>query len=259
MLGAGLLGGAIGLATLTRPETILLVPFLAVPLFVLLRELPWSRRLGLLAVTAAVTGLLLAPWIVRNTTGFERPVLFSTNADTVLGVSNCDQTYYGDELLGWWSTECSRRRSLLEDPSIHAGILRERAVEYAGDHPGRLASVVVWVRIARMWDVWRPFQNARLMIPEGRPYDASRLGVVAYWMLVPFAIGGAVVLHRRRDQPLWPLLVPPVIAMAVAVYSYGNPRFRAIVEPVIVVLAALGLDALRRAFVESRARPTATP
>jgi hypothetical protein len=47
--------------------------------------------------------------------------------------------------------------------------------------------------------------------------------------------------------------------MAVAVYSYGNPRFRAIVEPVIVVLAALGLDALRRAFVESRARPIATP
>ena len=47
--------------------------------------------------------------------------------------------------------------------------------------------------------------------------------------------------------------------MLVAVYSYGNVRFRAIAEPVIVVLAALGLDALWRALASIRARRAAAP
>jgi 4-amino-4-deoxy-L-arabinose transferase-like glycosyltransferase len=258
LLGAGLLGGAIGLATLTRPETILLVPLLAAPLFLLLQALPWSRRFALLAVTALVCAVLLAPWIVRNTTGFDRPVLFSTNADTVLGVANCDQTYYDADLLGWWSTECSRRRSLLEDPSIHADILRRRGLEYADEHRGRLLGVVVWARLGRVFDVFHPLETARLEVPEGRPLGVSKAGILAYWLLVPFAIAGAIALHRRRMQPLWPLLTPLAVAALVAAYSYGNVRFRAVAEPVLVILATLGVDALRRAFTGNRARVNAS-
>jgi hypothetical protein len=252
VLGAAGLGAVIALAALTRPETILLVPILAAPLLLRLAGAGWGRRFLLLGVTAAVCVVLLAPWIVRNMTGFEHPVLFSTNADTVLGVANCDRTYYDADALGWWSPRCSRRHSLTEDPSIHAHILRERGLDYADTHRGRLLSVVVWARIGRVWDAFHPARTAELEVAEGRPLDVSRAGIVAYWLLVPFAVAGAIALHRRRAAPLWPLLTPVAVATLVAVYSYGNVRFRAVAEPVLVVLAALGLDALRRVITARR-------
>lgn len=258
-VGAIELGAVLGLAALTRPETILLIPFLAAPILLRLAGLTWSRRFALLGLTVVIFGLLLAPWIVRNLTGFDRPVTLSTNADTVLGVANCHTTYYESDLLGWWSPRCSRVHSLLEDPSIHAQILRDRGLEYARQHPGRLAAVVAPARLGRLWDIYRPLNTAQLEVPEGRPLDASKAGLVAYWLLVPFAFVGAVALHRRRAEPLWPLLTPLAVAMLVAIYSYGNVRFRAIAEPVIVVLAALGIDALGRALAGIRARRVAAP
>lgn len=258
-LGAIELGAVLGLAALTRPETILLIPLLAAPILLRLADLTWSRRFALLGLTVVIFGLLLAPWVVRNLTGFDRTVTLSTNADTVLGVANCDATYYESDLLGWWSPRCSRTHSLLEDPSIHAQILRDRGLDYIGHHPGRLATVVAPARLGRLWDIYHPLGTAQLEVPEGRPLDASKAGLVAYWLLVPFAFVGAVALHRRRVEPLWPLVTPLVVAMLVAVYSYGNVRFRAIAEPVIVVLAALGVDALGRALAGIRARRAAAP
>ncbi len=247
-------GAVLGLAALTRPETVLLIPLLAAPILLRRADLSWARRFALLGVTVLVFGLLLAPWVGRNLTGFERPVTFSTNADTVLGVANCRQTYYGSDLLGWWSTQCSRKHSPFEDPSVHASILRRRGLDYAGAHAGRLATVVVPARVARLFDLYHPVRTAQLEVPEGRPLDASKAGLVAYWLLVPFAVVGAVALHRRRAEPLWPLLTPLAVAVLVAVYSYGNVRFRAIAEPVIVVLATLGLRAVWQAITTIRAR-----
>ncbi len=253
-LGVIALGAVLGLAALTRPETILLIPLLAAPLLLRLAGCAWPRRFALLGVTVLVACVVLAPWLVRNLTGFERPVTFSTNADLVLGVANCDTTYNGSDLLGWWSPKCSRAHSLLEDPSVHAEILRRRGLDYIQAHPGRLVAVVAPARIGRLFDVYHPLRTADLEVPEGRPLDASKAGLIMYWILVPFAVVGAVVLHRRRIEPLWPLLTPLAVAVLVAVYSYGNVRFRAVAEPAIVVLAALGADALRQAVVSFRAR-----
>lgn len=251
------LGAVIGLAALTRPETVLLIPLLAAPVLLRLAGVAWSHRLVLLGLSVLIFGLVLAPWIVRNVTGFENPVLFSTNADTVVGVANCDPTYYDANLIGWWSPSCSRARSPLEDPSIHGSILRRRGLEYADEHRERLIGVVAWARLGRLFDVYHPLRTTQLEVPEGRPLGASRLGLAAYWLMVPLAALGAVAFHRRRSDPLWPLLTPVAVAMLVAVYSYGNVRFRAIAEPTIVILAALGLDALRRWFMSIRARRAA--
>jgi asparagine N-glycosylation enzyme membrane subunit Stt3 len=67
--------------------------------------------------------------------------------------------------------------------------------------------------------------------------------MLSLYLLVPFAIGGAVVL-RRRGQPLRILLVPVVFVTLVAALSYGSTRFRVAAEPAIVVLAAVGVAAL---------------
>jgi hypothetical protein len=66
-----------------------------------------------------------------------------------------------------------------------------------------------------------------------------------FWLLVPLAVAGGWLLHRRR-QPLAILLVPVVMVTLTALLTYGSTRFRFAAEPAIVVLAAVALDALVR-------------
>jgi asparagine N-glycosylation enzyme membrane subunit Stt3 len=66
-----------------------------------------------------------------------------------------------------------------------------------------------------------------------------------YWLMLPLAIAGAFVLHRRRVH-LWPLLATAVTVCLVAALTYGQQRFRIAAEPAIIVLAAVTLVALGR-------------
>ena len=65
---AVVLGLVIGLATLTRPEALLLLPLLALP--------GWRWRWFAVACVAAAVVVL--PWTARNWSAFDRPVLVST-------------------------------------------------------------------------------------------------------------------------------------------------------------------------------------
>ena len=63
-----------------------------------------------------------------------------------------------------------------------------------------------------------------------------------FYPLMVLAIGGTVVLARRRE-PLLPLLVPVGIVTFAAVSAFGQSRYRAPAEPLMMVLAAVGLMA----------------
>ena len=260
LLGAVAFGAVLGLAALTRPETVLLIPLLALPILLLSSGVSWSRRFGLLGLTILVFGLLLAPWMVRNLTGFEKPVTFSTNADTVLGVANCETTYYDSDLLGWWSPGCSPRaqpdRGSLDS---HRASSATAASTTSASTPAVSSRSSRRRASAGCSTSTTPCEPPSSKVPEGRPLDVSKAGLVVYWLLIPFAAAGAVVLHRRGGEPLWPLMTPFAVAVLVAVYSYGNVRFRAIAEPVIVVLAAVAITACWRALAGIRARRTAAP
>jgi hypothetical protein len=82
---------------------------------------------------------------------------------------------------------------------------------------------------------------------EGRPYWASIAGLAFFYPMVVLAVGGAVVLARRR-VPLLPLLAPIVIATLTAAAFYGLVRFRVPAEVSLVALAAVAID-----FVIARA------
>jgi hypothetical protein len=102
-----------------------------------------------------------------------------------------------------------------------------------------------------VWDVYRPRQNALFSTIEGRDRRVANVGLVFYWVLVPIAIAGVVVLRRRRTM-VWPLVAPVVVVCATAAYAYGVTRFRVPAEVALVVLAAPGLDA---AFSSLRRSP----
>jgi 4-amino-4-deoxy-L-arabinose transferase-like glycosyltransferase len=227
------LGVVLGLAALTRSEALLLLPLLLV-------FLPRPRlRPALVAVGCCF--LVIAPWLARNWITFDQPTAISTNEGGLLAGANCHSAYY-TQLIGTWACFPHNDLAWGENEAVISDHLRSRALHYVGDHAGRVPAVV-GVRVLRVWDLWSPRSasafEARI---ADRHMDAQRAAVASLYLLVPFAVAGAVVLRRRRE-PLGILIAPIVFVTLVAALSYGSTRFRVAAEPSIVVLGSVGLAA----------------
>jgi asparagine N-glycosylation enzyme membrane subunit Stt3 len=238
---AALLAIMIALASLTRPETLLLVPVLAIPVIVAPRSLTALRKIVLATAIVAMAGIVVAPWLLRNATGFSRPVFFSTQSDEVLGVTNCPVTYYQPKFLGDWYAGCARTNAGVADEAKSTSLDRNRGLHYMRSHLDRFLGTVVWARLGRVADVYRPFENARYSASEGRRGNVAIAGLLTYWACLPFALIGGVVLWRRNRAAMRILLAPFLVVIVTAIYAWGAVRFRAIAEPSIIVLAAIGI------------------
>jgi 4-amino-4-deoxy-L-arabinose transferase-like glycosyltransferase len=242
---ATLLGGLIALAALTRSEALLFIPFLALPV-------AWAagpaRWLSLGAVVGACL-LVLAPWMIRNASTFDRFVPISTNDATVAAGANCDLTYHGID-LGGWTIACISERSE-RDESVQAAKWRREGIDYAKDHVGRLP-VVATVRFLRVWDFWQP--RRQVEFAEGRQKRVEQAGVAMYYLLLPLALVGFLVIKGRWTR--WILASPFVVVSITVITGYGVPRLRHAAEIPLVVLAGVAIPWLHERWVARRARST---
>lgn len=223
------LGALIALAALTRGEGLALLVLLALPL-------AWRRWRHVAAIVAAAV-VVLAPWTIRNLATFEKPFLIATNGEAIWAGANCDRTYYTDQ-IGAWVLACYGPRPA-GDESEQAVVYRHRGLRYLRHHEGRLPAVVA-ARLGRVWDVYQPWAQGTFFSGlEGRRPGATHVGLVAYWLLLPLALAGALLVRRDR----WILLAPVVMVTLVAAATYGTTRFRMAAEPSIVLLAAVALQA----------------
>jgi dolichyl-phosphate-mannose-protein mannosyltransferase len=244
LVSAAALGAFLGLSALTRAEGVLLLGLLALPLC---WRLPTDVRARVVrfGVVVAAAVVVIAPWTARNWIQFDRPVLISINDAAVLAGANCDQTYHGRD-IGLWRVDCASRKKGASQPE-QADLWREKGLDYASEHPGRLPAVVA-VRVLRVWDFWAPYDQT---LAEGRQRDVQVAGTAMYFLLLALGAYG-VVLLRRRDQPLLILAAPVVVVTLSAMLGYGLPRFRQAAEVVIVVLAAAALAELATRAQERR-------
>jgi 4-amino-4-deoxy-L-arabinose transferase-like glycosyltransferase len=253
---AAALGALLGLAALSRGEAVGLVVLLALPLAWLGGD-GWRRRLVLAGAVLGAFALVLVPWEARLLTTFDKPVLISDNSNGIWVGANCPEVYYGS-LIGSWRFSCYGTTSPPGDESVRFLEYRRRGLDYLKDHAGRLP-VVVAARVGRLLDVYRPWvQGAYVNQGEGRHLRATHLGLIAYWLLIPFAIVGALLLRRRREPALYVLLAPVLLVLLVAIATYGSTRFRFAAEPGLVVLGAVTIDALLAslpAALRARRRP----
>jgi 4-amino-4-deoxy-L-arabinose transferase-like glycosyltransferase len=196
------------------------------------------------AACLAAAALVLAPWLVRNWAEFDRPVLISTNDGSLLAGANCDLTYRGKD-VGLWTTDCISPRSMSNEAD-QAARWRSEGADYVGDHAGRLP-VVMAARVLRTWDLYQPWRMTAFA--EGRWIKADKAGVVAYFLLLPFAFAGGWLIRKRRAELLI-LLAPVAMVFVQSAVGYGFPRFRHAAEIVVVVLAAV---AVTRLFERQRA------
>ena len=190
---------------------------------------------------------MIGPWVGFNLARFHDRTFISTNDGIALAGSNCDNVYYGH---GIGLTAIAGLRACIDyppppgDQSQVATAYRKRAFHYMRTHLRRLPLVIV-ARVARTWGLYRPNDMVSFNKGEGREAWVTRLGLVAYYPTFVGAIGGVVVMAKRRARrALWVLLVPALAVTIGVAATYGQTRFRAAAEPSLAVLAAVGLTVL---------------
>ena len=264
---AALLGLLTGLGALLRAELIAYGPLVVIAALVV-RRAPWKALLTSAVATATIMCVVLAPWVIRNLTVFERPMLLSQTG-TTLAQTNCDATYFGDK-LGYWELFCAdvepaTSPDAIPDESVRDVLRRDQALAYMRENPVRLVTVAVPVRVLRMFNLFGPVQTAKYdVVVEGRALNASLVSLVQYYLVSAAAIIGAVIL-RRRHEVLYVVLLWPALVALVAVVGFGNNRYRVTCEPALLWLAAVALYALfgrirdaKRSRVSATTQNTAT-
>ncbi len=242
---AALMGAGIALAALTRAEALLLFPLLALPYAFVRGPSDWRTRIKHVGLSFGVGFLMMAPWFGYNIYRFQKPVLMSNGAGSVLMVANCDATYSG-RLLGYWSLDCARGLNVLQgDESQQEVVWRKRGLDYI-EHHKRRYPLVTAARVARMWDTWTPKRITQNIdfdgLLEGRGVWQMQLATDQYFaMLIP-AIAGLVVLWRRK-RPALPFIAIAGVITFTAATTFGITRYRAPFDAMMPVLTAIAVFA----------------
>ena len=238
---AALVGLALGLCALTRTDLVALVVLVGLPLALGVRRVPGTTRLRGLAVMGALFLLVVGPWVGRNVAQFGHTVVLSEDYGPVVAGANCAATGSGT-LEGWWSRACLDQVAVTgRTPPVATADQVRAARAYVSGHPTATVGVAA-VRLGRVWNLYRPLQGADLEAATGRPAWGSRLGLVYFYVLVPVALVGAVVLRRRRLL-LFPFVAMLVLASITAVLAFGDARFAVEADVALALLAGVGLDA----------------
>lgn len=245
---AAALGAVIGLAALTRTEGLAFLVLLVVPVAWMAAD-GLGRRAALVSVCILGAVVVIAPWTLRNAFAFDGFVPISTNEGTVLAGANCSKTYGGKDLGGWRFTCVSEFRNPNEGEQ--AKVWRREGLDYARDHAGRLPKVVA-ARLLRTWNLFPPWH---VVVNEGRTRWIALLETIMYFLLIPLAAWGVVLLARRRIE-LVVLLSPVVVVTLVSAYGWGLTRFRIAADVAMVVLAAVALVELGRRVATRRQLPS---
>jgi hypothetical protein len=248
------LGVACGAAALTRQEALAIVAVVVIPAAVLAAGHRWTWRLGRLVVAGAAIAVVVAPWVVRNHGAVGTPAISTASPATSLAGANCDATYTGAS-IGSWDFTCTGSELRTQRPEAEwTDEVRASAVRYARDHAGRLL-VVAPAREARVWGLWDP----RDLVARDADETRSRRFQYVVWGtgMVPVVGGIAGIMVLARQGRRVAVLIGPLVLVALtALASYGNPRFRTVAEPALLIGLAALLVTLARSW--RRHRPAAS-
>ncbi|MBV9336164.1 MAG: glycosyltransferase family 39 protein [Solirubrobacterales bacterium] len=240
--GAGVLTG---LATLTHENGILIL----LPLLVVVsRRTPPAKRQRLIgpALLIATTAFTIAPWTIRNAVVMHSfiPVSDETGI-TLVGTYNPASAANPQVPYKWriffgipGERSVIRQRSHLTERQLSAKLERH-ALNYIAGHP--LSPIeVAFYNTLRLFELEGSFAwHASAAAQSIAPHRAD-IGITSFWILCALAIAGSFT-KLTRAAPRWVWFVPLLLALSVVLVNVETPRFRAPVDPFLILLAAAGL------------------
>jgi 4-amino-4-deoxy-L-arabinose transferase-like glycosyltransferase len=242
-------GLLVGVAELTRTNAlVLLIPFgfaiwAAGPG-------PRSRRLLRTAVLVSVAVLTIVPWTVRNYLTFHAFVPVSTEIGyTVAGTYN-DAARADKKWPANWN-EAEHGASPEYSAIVFYASIRRWNERTLGDHllsaaiadvrrdPAYVLKVLAWNTI-RMFHLGELDYAVANLSNTDIPRVPALLEIYGFYPLGILAVAGVAVSSVRR-APWWLWLVPLILATTLFITSFI--RFRMGIDPFLVMLAALAVDA----------------
>jgi hypothetical protein len=210
---------------------------------------PRRRPRALLApaLLVVISLLVVAPWSIRNVHELHHFVPVTTQLGTALAGTYNDEARKDTVNPGSW-------RSLRRVPEylpLSADFrttneaereqrLRKAGYAYIGKHPGYLFTVWWW-NTRRILDMssrtWSRHTASTISVGP----TASDLAVVCFWLFLALALMGAF-RRATRAAPWWLWTVPLAMYLSVVFLAAETPRYRAPVDPFVILLAALALD-----------------
>ena len=258
-------GLMIGVATLTRSEAFTLVALIGVPL-VLFASRSWKERgrFGLVLLAGFI--LVVGPWLVRNEANMGGFTLSTDGGTTLVGsyspaTFSPNSTLYGsfDSLTQYGDTAVMFKYGRPPNHAKHwteltlNNALGHIGTSYAEGHLRDLPGVVL-AREGRLWGVYD--SGSELAFDLSSDGDGvsgfQTAGQYLNWVLVPLAVCGTVLLYRRSRRQLVILIAPIVATALTAAVTFGSTRYRALSEPSIAPLAAVGAVLLVQLILQRR-------
>lgn len=263
VLALGLeLGLAMALTLLLRQVVIGFFAVLALwLLWIALRRRTVQRLLVAGVAAAAVTGVLISPFVARNYQVFGRLTMPNTNAGFTFFWSN--HPIYGTRFEATLSPTHGVSYQELIPPELRdlneAALdrtLLTRGLQFVADEPGRYLLLSL-SRVPIYFQFW-PTADSTLLSNAAR--------VLSFGLFLPFMLYGLLlaIAHLRRNGPLRAQPAPPPAApdlraafvalflLFIAVYtaihlaSWANVRYRLPVDAFLIIFAAYGIDDLLR-------------
>jgi hypothetical protein len=243
-----LMGLAIGLATLTRSEAIVLLVAIGIPV-------AWISRVGVRRRIVSVAAVVLAfsfvvmPWLIRNHNETGLWTLSTNQGNTFVGAS-CDPAFNGPR-AGGWVAQClvdglKRASTATQGPRTPSNFaevgdnLQTQAFDYDKAHAGELPRVVA-LRVGREWGVVLISDTLNYDVQEDRVSNLQTVGYAFTWILTLLAVVGMFLLSIDEWRRWW-ILVPPIVAATLTgALFWGSPRLRTGAEPSLALFAAFAI------------------
>lgn len=234
---AGLLGG---LATLTHQNGAVVVLTL-LPLAFCAR-----RALAAPALLLAVAVLTVAPWTVRNAVVLHSfiPVSDETGL-TLAGTYNPTSARNRRVPFRWLYYQAIPADAALvraarheTEPELSWSLVRA-ALRYIGHHPAAPLAVA-YHNTRRLLELEGSFAWRASAYAIGISGGAAKVGVASFWVLLALAIAGGFTRAARR-APAWLWATPALLYLSVVFINGETPRFRAPIDPFLILLAACAL------------------
>jgi 4-amino-4-deoxy-L-arabinose transferase-like glycosyltransferase len=238
-IGTGLL---MGFTILVRPTSFFLFAGMAAAYVI---AVGWKRGIGLTVAAVIAAVLVVAPWTIRNAVvtdgGF---VPLSVQDAAAYGTFNDESA--NDPIYPYaWRPYLKDQPAVFSGKPVNDAVFRSKlqsvANDYIKDHPESVPKAFFWNGLSRLWDVRRPGRAVDEVPFEGRDKAVTIAGLSMYYVLLPLALFGLWRMRRRRYLVV-PLLITALAASVVFTVASGT-RYRAPLEPTIVILAVAALAA----------------
>jgi 4-amino-4-deoxy-L-arabinose transferase-like glycosyltransferase len=243
-------GASLGLLSLTRLNGILVIGFVIAWAIVMIWLKVLKRRPAITGFVAAalLACVLIAPWTVRNYLVSHSFIPVATGDGTVLLGAYNDQILTNPSYLGTWIDPLKSRPDVAKPYPLFTctppcevareNAYKDAAIQWIKGHLNLMPNLLTLHFI----NLWQPATNEADLPVDRFPNQRSSQIVLAMMETFPIPIfilavlGLAVTLWKWREL----LFIYAMIALTIgqAIIFYGSARFRAPIEPMLILLAA---------------------